>query len=76
MLAHDAPTAAATGHARPNPGRVFSLHEVPRTPRPGPYLAAPSTFEGMVGRAPVMAELFAFVERLAPYPTTVPPPNA
>jgi transcriptional regulator with PAS, ATPase and Fis domain len=70
MLAHDAPTAAATGHARPNPGRVFSLHEVPRTPRPGPYLAAPATFEGMVGRAPVMAELFAFIERLAPYPTT------
>jgi len=70
MLAHDAPTATDR-HTRPSTGRVFALHEVPRpTPRPGPYLAAPATFEGMVGRAPAMVELFGFIERLAPYPTT------
>jgi len=76
MLAYDAPTANSAGPARSHGGRVFALHEVPRrTPRPGPYLvapplAAPPTFEGMVGSAPLMAELFGFIERLAPYPTT------
>src|SRR5262249_33021822 len=86
MLAHDAPTATAAAPARSQGGRVFALHEVQRrTPRPGPYvvgtnlvgtnlvgspLAGPATFEGMVGSAPRMVELFSFIERLAPYPTT------
>jgi two-component system, NtrC family, response regulator HydG len=69
MLAHDTPLASST--ERPRPLLRSPLREVPRlVPRPAPYLAAPPEFEGMVGRAPAMRELFEFVARLAPYPTT------
>src|SRR5262245_28097829 len=47
------------------------LREVTRlTPRHGGLLMAPPVFEGMVGRSEAMTELFDFLERLAPYPTT------
>ena len=53
------------------PARGFALRELPR---PTPQLAigpvAPATFEGMVGETPVMLDLFGFIRRLAPYPTT------
>ncbi len=69
MLAHD--TAPTVERSRMAAGRGFPLRGVTRlVPRPGPYLAAPATFEGLVGRAPAMLELFDFVARLAPYPTT------
>ncbi len=66
MLAH------ATHHG---PAGTFTPHQsrgaVTRlTPRPNSLLVAPPLFEGMVGRSQQMADLFAFVERLAPYPTT------
>jgi transcriptional regulator with PAS, ATPase and Fis domain len=66
MLAH-ATDHRPNGSRAPNPARgtVARL-----TPRPSGLLVAPPLFEGMVGRSPEMADLFAFVERLAPYPTT------
>src|SRR5262245_18756679 len=71
MLAHDTPLASTTERPRPLLRPGSPLREVPRlVPRPAPYLAAPPEFEGMVGRAPTMRELFEFVARLAPYPTT------
>jgi len=71
MLAHDTPMAPTIDRVRPGHGRPFPLREVPRlVPRPAPVLAPPAAFEGLVGRAPAMLELFDFVQRLAPYPTT------
>src|SRR5262245_46829203 len=71
MLAHDLPLASVTDRDRPPGPRGFPLREVLRPgAQPGPVLAAPPTFEGMVGGSPAMREVFAFVERLAPYPTT------
>jgi transcriptional regulator with PAS, ATPase and Fis domain len=68
MLAHDIPLAPiATPSYRPRIAR----REIPRlVPRSGPYLVAPPTFEGMVASSSVMREVFDFVARLAPYPTT------
>jgi transcriptional regulator with PAS, ATPase and Fis domain len=68
MLAHDTPLAPiATPPYRPSPLR----REVARlVPRSGPYLVAPATFEGMVGSSAIMREVFDFIARLAPYPTT------
>jgi two-component system response regulator HydG len=71
MLAHEMPVMPAADGTRPLAPRPFAVREFPRpVPRPGPFLAAPPTFEGLVGRAPAMVDLFAFLERLAPYPTT------
>jgi two-component system response regulator HydG len=51
--------------------RGFALRELPRpTPQVPTGPAAPATFEGMVGETPVMLDLFGFIRRLAPYPTT------
>ncbi len=51
--------------------RGFPLRELPRpAPQPTTGPLAPATFEGMVGETPVMLELFGFIRRLAPYPTT------
>jgi transcriptional regulator with PAS, ATPase and Fis domain len=63
--------ASTTARARPAGRPRFPLREVPRlVPRPAPYLAAPPTFEGLVGGSAAMRELFDFIARLAPYPTT------
>jgi two-component system, NtrC family, response regulator HydG len=71
MLAHDTPLVSIPEHSRPPMRPRLSLREVPRlVPRPGPYLAAPPVFEGLVGSTPAMRELFDFIARLAPYPTT------
>ena len=51
--------------------RGFVLRELPRpTPQFPTGPVAPATFEGMVGETPVMVDLFGFIRRLAPYPTT------
>src|SRR5215468_2881579 len=51
--------------------RGFAFRELPRpTPQPATGPVAPATFEGMVGETPVMLDLFGFIRRLAPYPTT------
>src|SRR5262249_7740141 len=71
MLAHDTPVVPTIDRPRPGHGRPFSLREVPRlVPRPAPPPAPPAAFEGPAGRAPARLELFDFVQRLAPYPTT------
>jgi transcriptional regulator with PAS, ATPase and Fis domain len=70
MLAHDLPLETLALRRRAA-GTLVPLREVSRlTPRAGALLVAPPVFEGMVGRSKPMADLFAFVERLAPYPTT------
>src|SRR5262249_56412311 len=52
-------------------GRALPLRELARPGSPSiACLAGPATFEGMVGESPVMRELFGFIRRLAPYPTT------
>jgi two-component system response regulator HydG len=62
---------AHRARARRLAGRGFPLRELPRTTsQPVPCLIGPPTFEGMVGETPVMLELFGFLRRLAPYPTT------
>ena len=71
MLAHDTPLAFSTERAHPLMRHRRPLREVPwLVPRPAPYLTAPPAFEGLVGGAPAMRELYDFVARLAPYPTT------
>src|SRR5262245_30172827 len=71
MLAHDTPLVPRPDRPRPIVRPVSSLREVPRlVPRPAPHVSAPPEFEGMVGRTTAMRELFEFVARLAPYPTT------
>ncbi len=71
MHAHGLPIAPPSDPRHLAPVRPVPLREVPRgVARPVTLLGAPPTFEGMVGRGPAMMELFAFIERLAPYPTT------
>ncbi len=68
MLAHDTPLASIAEPTRPP---LRPVREIPRlVPRAAPYLVSPPAFEGLVGAAPAMRELFDFVIRLAPYPTT------
>jgi transcriptional regulator with PAS, ATPase and Fis domain len=58
-------------HPRRIAARGFPLRELPRpAPQPTTGPLAPATFEGMVGETPVMLQLFGFIRRLAPYPTT------
>jgi two-component system response regulator HydG len=70
MLARHLPLETPTPTGR-SPGRLVPLRDVARAAaRHGTLLVAPPVFEGMVGRSEIMSDLFAFIERLAPYPTT------